>query len=123
MKRTTAFCLPLFLLVAGHTSMAQQTTEVYIPIDQSPGISGKASLVGSISSVDHESYSVTITVAGESKTVTMTPATRYYVIRTGGKKQNSTGSYEDCEVGRRMEAYLDEDGNAVWVKIEVSDRG
>lgn len=53
--------------------------------------------------------------------VTMTPATRYYLDKTRARKQNKTSSFEDCEVGQRIEAYVDDDGNAVWVKIEEPD--
>ncbi len=51
----------------------------------------------------------------------MTSATLYYVDRTGERKQNATGSFEDCQVGLRMEAYVDDEGNAIWVKVEAAD--
>ena len=64
---------------------------------------------------------VALSVDGETKMVKMTPATRYYVDKTQTRKQNKTGSFEDCEIGQRIEAYVNDDGNVVWVKIEASD--
>lgn len=114
MKRLAVLCL---LLVAGNAVLAHQATEVYIPIGKSPGISLDNSIVGSISSVDHERYQMAISAAGGTRNITMTPATRYYIDRSGEKKQSRTGDFEDCEVGLRIEAYVDAAGNAVWVKI------
>ena len=121
MKRTTTIFLAMLFLIISNTALPQQATEVYIPIGKSPGVSGRDSIVGSISSVDHARYRMTVSVSGETKMVKMSPVTRYYVDKTRARKQNKTGSFEDCEVGQRIEAYVDEDGNAVWVKIEAPD--
>lgn len=121
MKRTATVFLGTLFLIIGNTALSQQATEVYIPIGQSPGVSGRDSIIGSISTVDRERYRMMISVAGETKMVTMTPATRYYLDKTRARKQNKTSSFEDCEVGQRIEAYVDDDGNAVWVKIEAPD--
>ena len=50
----------------------------------------------------------------------MTPATLYYLDRTRDSRQNRTATIQDCEVGLRVEAYVDEAGNAIWVKIETA---
>lgn len=121
MKRIATIFLATLFLIVGNTALSQQATEVYIPIGKSPGVSGRDSVIGSISSVDHERYRMTISVAGEMRIVKMSKATRYYVDKTRTRKQNKTSSFEDCEVGQRIEAYVDDDGNAVWVKIEASD--
>ncbi len=121
MKQTAKIFLATLSLIVGNAAFSQQATEVYIPIGESPGVSGDDSIIGSISSVDHEDYRMMVSVAGETKPVTMTPATRYYLDKTRAKKQNKMSSFEDCEVGQRIEAYVDDDGNAVWVKIEAPD--
>lgn len=121
MNRTRTIFLATLFLIIGNIALAQQATEVYIPIGESPGVSERDSFIGSISSVDHERYRMMISVAGETKMVTMTPATRYYLDKTRARKQNKTTRFEDCEVGQRIEAYVDDDGNAVWVKIEAPD--
>lgn len=104
-------------LLGWSIACGQQATEIYIPIGKSPGISGTDSVIGSISSVDRTGYRMTIAADGETKTVTMTPSTRYYIDRHKHKQSNVTGSFEDCETGRRVEVLVDDDSNAVWVKI------
>jgi len=121
MNHMTKQFLATLLLIVGSAAVAQQATEVYIPIGESPGISGVDSIIGSISSVDTDRYRVTISSAGESRTITMKSTTRYYVDRTRSREKSDSGSFEDCSVGRRMEAYVDAEGNAIWVKIEPSE--
>jgi hypothetical protein len=99
------------------SSAGQQATEVYIPIGKSPGVSNVQSVIGTISATDHDAYHATIMVNGVARTVTMTEKTIYYLDRNEAKKQNSLGSFEDCEIGRRVEAKLDDDGYVVWIKI------
>ena len=117
MKRLTTFGLIALSLIVGMTVSAQQATEVYIPIGKSPGISANKSVIGSISAVEYQRYRMTISADDKKTIVTMTPNTRYYVDKNSVKQRNVTGSIDDCEVGRRVEAYIHEDGNAVWVKI------
>ena len=119
MKRLLAFSLIGCALTVVMTAAAQQATEVYIPIGQSPGISVNKSVIGSISNVEYQRYRMTISADDKKTIVTMTPKTRYYVDKNNVKQRNETGSIDDCEVGRRAEAYIDKDGNAVWVKISV----
>lgn len=121
MKRTTFMCLAALLSMASHTALAQQATEVYIPIGESPGVSDGKSIVGPISSVDHDGYRMTVSVAGRSRSIAMTPTTHYYLDRTGKRRQNRTATIDDCEAGLRVEVYLDETGNAIWVKIEAAE--
>lgn len=121
MKPAAAFFITALFLIVGNAALTQQATEVYIPIGESPGVSERDSIIGSISSVDHERYRMTISVAGQTRMVTMTPVTRYYVDNTRARTQSRKGSLEDCEVGQRIEVYIDDDGNALWVKTEVPD--
>ncbi len=117
-KHTSIMGVAASLLLAGSAVHAQQATEVYIPIGKSPGVSDGRSIVGPVASVDPADYRMTVSVDGARKAISMTPATRYYLDRTRYGQQNRKATFEDCEVGLRVEAYLDNDGNAIWVKIE-----
>lgn len=97
---------------------AQQTTEVYIPIGESPGVGDDESIIGSIVNVAYGEQRMTIAAAGETRTVAMTPKTRYYIDRSSQKARSEVGSYEDCETGMRVEVYLNDDGEAIWVKMQ-----
>ena len=109
----------LFTLFVVSSSYAQKTTERYIPIGKSPGISASHSIVGTITSVDDESHRMTVVAENSTTTITMTAKTRYYLDRSHIKKSSQTGSYEDCEVGRDVEVKVYDDGSADWVKIKT----
>ena len=117
MKCLSKITLVGVALLGWNIACAQQATEIFIPIGKSPGISGTDSVIGSISSVNYNEYRMTVAADGETMTVTMTSSTRYYVDRHKYKQRNTTGNFEDCEPGRRIEVLIDNDGNAVWIKI------
>lgn len=112
--RSTA--LIVGILFAGGT-LAQQATEVYIPIGKSPGVSASQSIIGTITATDYEAYQVTITANGVDTTVTMTERTIYYLDRNHVKQTNGIGSFDDCEIRRRVEARVTADGKVEWIKI------
>ena len=118
---TTSRILPLALLAltAWTEAPAQRATEVYIPIGESPGISASESVIGSISSIDYAQYHMTITTPVESITVMLTNRTLYYIDNSNQKMRSVTGGIEDCEVGSRVEALVNDDGEAVWVKVQA----
>lgn len=115
-------CLPMlsvamFAVLAWTAAPAQRATEVYIPIGESPGISESESVVGTVSNVEYENHQMTISTTTETRSVTLTQDTRYYIDKSRNKKRNRTGGVEDCEVGSRVEAYVNDDGEAIWVKV------
>lgn len=114
-------CIGIVLLACWTIAPAQQATEIYIPIGESPGISGDESIIGSISSIDYQRYQMTVSTVDGRQTLTMTKSTRYYIDRNAEKKRNMTGDVEDCEVGSRIEAYVNEEGVVVWVKVTASE--
>jgi hypothetical protein len=121
MNTSTAgiFMLLIVAAVTSSAAHAQQSTERYIPISESPGISGSESIIGTITEVDRATYEMTVRGPDWEKTVRMTGATRYYLDRTKVKRSNQTTRLENCKVGQRVEIKLDADGTADWVKIEA----
>ena len=110
-------------LILGSTlSIGQQTTEQYIPIGKSPGISNKYSYIGSIVSVDEEARTIVVESNRGNKTIRVTPTTRLWLDRSRKKRTNIEASYSDCEVGRQVEVMYDHDDHnvAVWIKVESS---
>ena len=116
---TTATLITLGFLT-WTTAAAQQATEVYIPIGESPGISGKESIIGSISDIEYEQQRMMVSTGGASRSVRITPQTRFYLDRSDNQKRSVAGSFDDCREGRRVEAYVDDNGKAIWIKIAVS---
>lgn len=109
------------ILMAASPALAQQTTERYIPIGASPGISGEESVIGTISAVDYESKTMRIDGPDGTVSVTMDDGTWYFIDRSASKRSNRSGELESCETGMRVEAYVGDDGKVVWVKIASAE--
>ena len=119
MKKRQAFFLAALLAVLAAPAAAQQTTEVYIPIGESPGVSDSDSVIGTIADIEYDDYTMTVSANGETHAVRMTSDTRYYIDRSDDKKQSETGDFDDCREGQRIEVYLDDEGDAIWIKIDA----
>lgn len=99
-------------------AMAQQATEVYIPIGDSPGVSKDRSWIGEINTVDYGEMRVEVNTSRGMRQIKVDGKTRFYLDRTRYRKKSETGTMQDCRVGRRIEAYVGGDGKAYWIKIE-----
>jgi len=116
----TAGLIVAGLLLGLPVSNAQQTTEQFIPIGSSPGISDRYSYIGTIVSLDRVAGTMVVESNRGTKTLKVTPATRIWLDRSKSRKTNPAGTYEDCEVGRSVEVMYDHDDEsaAAWIKIE-----
>lgn len=111
----------LMALSVSPAAKAQQTTEKFIPIGMSPGVSNKVSFQGEISATDRAARSFSIRVNGSSKTFDVSSTTRIWLDRSKVRKPNIDGSFGDLESGRWIEVKYDPDDPAVasWIKIEA----
>lgn len=109
-------CAALVLPVA----KGQQTTEQFIPIGKSPGISGKYSYIGKVVAVDEDAHTIDVESDRGTKTIRVTDNTRMWLDRSKVKRTNPSASYADCQVGVTVEVmYLHDDkATADWIKIE-----
>ncbi len=102
---------------------AQQTTERYIPIGASPGLSGAYNWIGEITDVDRQAGTVTVRNEQGNRTIRITDTTDVWVDRTAMQRTNTTGSMTDLIVGRRVEIkYTDYTRREVadWIKVAGS---
>lgn len=99
---------------------AQESTEQFIPIGMSPGISNKYSYIGNIVSINRANKTFTVQSNRGIKTITVTPLTRFWIDRSKIKQTNLEASFNDCEKGNKVEVMheRDDDHIADWVKIE-----
>ncbi len=98
----------------------QQTTEQYIPIGHSPGVSDKYSYIGNIVAIDRKARTVSVEDRGEIRTFEVTAETRIWLDRSKVRRENLVAVYGDCEVGLRVELMhvRDNEDVADWIKIE-----
>ncbi len=113
----------LALLIAipgtGFLAHAQEATERFIPIGQSPGLSGKETMLGEIRGVDANARSVEVATSDRTYRVTVTDTTRIWIDRSQHKLPAITGTIADCQQGREIEVKL-ADGRedvADWIKV------
>jgi hypothetical protein len=102
------------------TAWSHPATERYIPIGESPGVSGVHSHIGTIRSVvEVTEAGLTMRVGEDAKIVKVDRETKIYLQTADPRTSNAMGTYEDCETGRQIEAYPGDDGTAIWLKIRV----
>ena len=102
--------------------VAQVETEPYVPIGQSPGVSGVSSYIGQIEEVDSAALRITVRGDQGARAYQLTDETRIWLDRTSQRQTNLVGTYSDCAVGRRVEVkYTNAEATtADWVKVEIS---
>ena len=126
-KRFAAVGLAIGILLTV-SIYAQKTTEVFIPIGESPGLSGKYSVIGEIRSFDCANQIVTIRGEDGEHRARVTDRTKIWLDSSEIKKTNEEGSTADCQAGRLCEIKYVYDGanrteDAEWIKIRVSESG
>ena len=117
--------LAIVVVLLGSTleAFGQEATEMFIPIGQSPGLSGKGSLIGTLESVDPGKRMVTISSSLGAQTVGITDRTLIWLDRSQQKQPNQNGAINDLQKGRKVEVKLrkgEPKAVAEWIKVQVS---
>lgn len=101
----------------------QEATEIFIPIGQSPGLSAKWSLIGTLESVDPAKKVVTISSPSGARTVAFTERTPVWLDRSLDKQPNRSGAIADLQQGRKVEIKLRKGETkpvAEWIKVQIA---
>jgi len=117
--------LAIVVVLLGSTleAFGQEATEMFIPIGQSPGLSGKGSLIGTLESVDPGKRMVTISSSLGAQTVGITDRTLIWLDRSQQRQPNQNGAINDLQKGRKVEVKLrkgEPKAVAEWIKVQVS---
>ena len=119
-----AIVIPIIWLFIAGPARGQQQTEIYIPIGDSPGLSGTHTDVGQILSFDAVSRTLSLAARGGTRPVRITSDTDIWLDRSGAKLRNTSGSVSDLVPGRRAEVQYMDPGKrqaAAWVKVEAGN--
>ena len=116
--------LAIVVVALGGTLEAsgQQATEMFIPIGQSPGLSNKGSVIGTLESVDPGKRMVTISSSSGAQTVGITDRTMIWLDRSEQKQPNQNGAINDLQKGRKIEIKVRKGelkAVAEWIKVQV----
>jgi hypothetical protein len=105
---------------------AQEMTEQYVPIGQSPGLSGKHTVIGKLQSVNAQEQTCAIAAATGALNVKVTERTKIWLDRSKLQQPNVEGTFADLRPGTTVEVKPEHDsrgagsGPAEWIKVEVS---
>ena len=111
------------LVFSAFSANAEKETELFIPIGQSPGLSGEYTVLGKIDQVNPGDQSIKMTGASGSYTVKLTKNTFIYLDRSKVKRTNTYGTLSDCKAGDTVEVkFVDNSRNKPieWIKVEKS---
>ena len=116
----------LLVVLLGNGSLAhgQRATERFIPLGQSPGVSGKLTTIGTLVAVDPEKRRIRIAGPAGPADVTLQESTRIWIDRHELGLPTLTGSLQDLREGLTAEVkYADPDTRQVaeWVKLQMRD--
>ena len=114
----------LAMLGLGAPALGHQQTERYIPLGQSPGLSGKVTLIGEIAAIDARSLSLTVSTPQGPRPVKVSDRTRIWIDRSLYKKTNLVGRFADLKTGNKVEVLFAEDADrqaARWIKMQPKE--
>jgi cyclophilin family peptidyl-prolyl cis-trans isomerase len=109
------------LLGTQASGFAQKTSELFIPLGQSPGLSGKHTLIGTIVQVNALNNTITMADTAGTHSVAMAPSTLIYLDKSKAGLPNSQGTLADCNVGDSIEVKFVDNARskpAEWVKVQ-----
>lgn len=122
LKYWLARVMMVVALASVSEAFGQEATEMYIPIGQSPGVSSKSTLLGTIESVDPGKRTLTVSGPAGTRKFQIAERTLIWIDRSAQKQRNQTGTLADLQRGRKVEIKPDEGaGQAVakWIKVQL----
>lgn len=122
-KHLTIIGIICFLMIGAFCIHAEKATELYIPIGQSPGLSGKYTVMGKIDGVNPEDQTLRMSGASGSYTVKLTQRTSIYLDRSKAQLSNVYGTLADCNAGDMVEVKFEDNSRSKpveWIKVQKS---
>ena len=119
---------------AGSGAQAQNLTEQFIPIGQSPGASGRTAEVGTVSMIDVSRNLIACELNGVEEVFIVTPQTEVYLDRSASQTHNLTMDVRSLRIGDRVEIKRDDPRAEVagyagtnipladWIKVDAAAR-
>lgn len=112
-----------FLAFGAYTVSAEKATELYIPVGQSPGLSGIHTVMGQIDQVNFQDETLKMTGPSGIYTVKLTRWTFIYLDRSKAGMTNTYGKLSDCLAGDTVEVKFEDNSRSKpveWIKVQKS---
>ena len=104
-------------------ALAEKSTELYLPIGKSPGLSGIFTLIGTIAEINPQDQTLTVmTGASGAFTVATTEYTIIFLDKSKLRQPNRYGTYSDFKIGMLIEVRFEADKRhrpAEWIKLQI----
>jgi len=128
-RRRSALCVLTILamaLISPSDAWAQRSTEQFVPIGQSPGLSGIVTYTGEVAEIDPVARTITLrgTTDPGQVTVAVVRSTRVWLDRSSVGRSSLIGRFGDLVPGTVVEIHFQDPERrqiAAWIKVE-SDR-
>ncbi len=124
LKYAIAICVAFAMIGAVPDASAQKSTEIYIPIGKSPGLSGEYTKMGTIEEVSAQEQAITMSDAAESYTIQVAEGTSIWLDKSKMKSTNEVGSFSDLVAGRMVEVKFkdnDPERGVEWIKVQITE--
>ena len=113
------------LWVGSPAPAAHEMTERYIPVGQSPGLSGKYTVTGKVQTIDARSQTVAIAGTTATWSAKITERTKIWLDRSKLRLTNLKGAFSDLRPGLTVEVKPEghrrgiSSGPAEWIKVQI----
>jgi len=102
----------------------QKATEIFIPVGQSPGLSGKHTSLGKITAIDVPNRTITVADSSGSYTVKITGRTQIWLDKSKLRSTNQKGAFTDLRKDLLIEVKYEgnqrqDTGSAEWIKAQI----
>lgn len=125
-SRSVGLVLVSLLLWSGSPlAHGQKAVERFIPLGQSPGLSGTVTVIGEIDAVNLHERVITIAGPTEAWSAKITDRTKIWLDRSQLRLPTQSGTVNDIRKGFRVEVKYHHEaqrgkGQAEWIKVEVT---
>ncbi|ETW95657.1 hypothetical protein [Candidatus Entotheonella palauensis] len=124
LKSWIGMALAVLALGGLQLAWAQKSTEIYIPIGKSPGLSETRTIIGSVVSVSAPEQRFTVAEGQTNYTVQVDSETRIWLDQSALNTANRNGSFDALQPERRVEVKYKESERqaqvtAEWIKVEM----
>ncbi len=111
--------------VGAASALAQKTNEIHVPIGQSPGLSGKVTLIARVQAVSAGERSLTLSSSeGAAQRVNTNAQTMIWLDRNKLKLSNRKAEFAELRTGALVEVKFRGNDRAAalaeWIKIEAA---
>lgn len=120
------FILSCMIAASASSLAAQRATELFIPIGQSPDLSGEETVMGTVEALDPAARTIVVRdeQSGDEHEASLTEGTEIYLDRSKLNAKNDYGTFADLRVGARVEMLYEDEpaeaGTLRWIKIEIA---